>query len=376
MENERKACNRQYVERSRLIVIKIGSAVLTKAGQLNKRAITRLGKEVIALKNAGRDVVIVSSGAVASGLAAMGLQRMPRTIVDRQAAAAIGQQTLMNAWSTVFARAGIHVAQVLLTADDINSRGRYLNARHTLQTLLARSIVPVVNENDSVSYDEIRLGDNDHLSALVTTLISADLLIMLTDVEGLRSGGPHGELIRMVLATESAHGHIQAAKSETGIGGMKTKVDAAVLAGDAGVPTIIAGGRRNGVLSDIFAGRPVGTLFAPRVSKLDARRRWIASVARPEGTLIVDSGASEAIVRRNASLLPSGILAVDGRFSAGAVVKVCQDNGQLIARGLASYASDEVDRIRGHKCAEIALLLGYRYMEEVVHRDDLVVLRD
>jgi glutamate 5-kinase len=269
------------------------------------------------------------------------------------------------------------VAQVLLTADDLDHRTRYLNARHTLQTLLHHGVVPIVNENDSVSFDEIKMGDNDHLSALVTTLVSADLLIMLTVVEGLHRGGPHGEIIPRIAADTDAGAHVARAISATGVGGMSTKVAAALLVGESGVPTIIAAGTRKGVLRAIIGGQEVGTFFEPRPDvrrgRLDPRRRWLATATRARGSILVDDGARRALIERGASLLPSGIIAVEGRFESGAVVRICDAQGTAFARGLASYASDEIERVRGRKGAELPAILGYRYIDEIVHRNDLVI---
>ncbi len=365
--------HRKRLGDSNLVVVKIGSAVLTEAGRLNKKAITRLGSDIAALKRSGRQVVIVSSGAVASGLNVMGLQVMPKAIVDKQAAAAIGQQVLMNAWADSLKKYRFHVAQVLLTSADLDNRSRYLNARHTLQALINQGVVPIVNENDSVTFDEIKLGDNDHLSALVTTLVSADLLVMLTDVEGLREGGPHGPLLRTIEAGQCVNAHIRSAKSSTGTGGMKTKVDAARLVGDAGISAIIAPGGRKDVLQAIISGEQVGTLFEPNVRSLNTRRRWIATATRPKGVIRVDAGAVKAIVERNASLLPSGIVKVEGRFAAGDAIRIADRHGEAFARGLVSYNSEEVERIKGCRSAELPGILGYHYMNEIVHRDDLVV---
>lgn len=357
------------------MVVKIGSGVLAGGGRFNRRAVQRLGAELAGLRRTGREVILVSSGAVASGLKLLGLTEMPRAIVDKQAAAAVGQQLLMNAWAETLGKARIPVGQVLLTADDLDHRMRYLNARHTLRTLLNHGVLPIVNENDSVSFDEIRMGDNDHLSALVTTLMAAQLLVMLTTVEGLHDGGPGGAVIPFVRAGESVAGHVGKTKSATGVGGMRTKVEAAALVGDAGVPAIIAPGDRPNVLADIVAGRPVGTFFEPKKSTLEPRRRWIATATRTRGALVVDAGARRAIVERKASLLPAGIVAVEGRFPAGTVVRICDETGETFARGLVSYASDEIERVRGRRGSELPAILGYRYLDEIVHRNDLVVER-
>lgn len=357
-----------------LIVVKIGSGVLAREGRFSQATVRRLGADIAFLRRAGWHVIVVSSGAVALGLKPLGLAQMPRSIVDKQAAAAVGQQLLVGAWAEAMRKARITVAQVLLTAEDLDHRTRYLNARHTLQALLTQGVLPVINENDSVAFDEIKMGDNDHLSALVTTLVSARLLIMLTTVDGLQRM-PEGDVIRTVEAGESVDRHIETRRSATGVGGMKTKVEAARLVNDAGIPAIIAPGARSGVLRDLLAGAQIGTYFKPAASRLDTRRRWIATATRPRGVLVVDEGARRAIVSRNASLLPAGILAVEGRFDAGSVVRIRDEAGEVFARGLVSYTSDEIERVRGRKGAEMPAILGYRYLDEIVHRNDLVVER-
>jgi glutamate 5-kinase len=366
----------QSIGSAKLIVIKIGSGVLAGLDGLNRPAIRRLGSQIAAIRESGRQVVVVSSGAIASGLQPLGLARMPNTIVDKQAAAAVGQQVLMNAWADVFRKSQIVVGQVLLTSDDLDHRSRYLNARHTLMSLLQRGVIPIINENDSVSFEEIKMGDNDHLSALVTTLISANLLIMLTNVDGLRHGGAHGELIATVGATDQVDGHVSRSKSATGVGGMATKLQAARLVGRSGIGAIIANGTQANVLRNIVAGKQVGTYFEPQTSRLDVRRRWIATATRPRGKILVDDGAQAAITSRKASLLPSGITQVEGHFSAGSVVRICDQKGVPFARGLVSYTSDEARRVMGHNSKEIPEILGYRYLDEIIHRNDLVLDED
>lgn len=362
-----------YISAASRVVVKVGSGVLAADGRLDRAALNRIGKELAGLRRTGREVILVSSGAVASGLGVLGLSEMPRSIADKQAAAAVGQQLLMQAWAGALAKARIPVGQVLLTAEDLDHRSRYLNARHTLQRLLAHGVLPVINENDSVSYDEIKMGDNDHLSALVAILMAADLLIMLTNVEGLHRGGPQGELIPTVRGGASVAEFASAVKSKTGVGGMVTKVLAARVTGEAGIATIIASGRREGVLREIIAGKAVGTFFEPARRDLDLRRQWIATATRVRGVLVIDNGARKAILERGASLLPSGIVEVKGRFDAGSPVRIVDSEGQVIARGLVSYASDEIDRVKGKRSTELATILGFRYTDEIIHRNDMVV---
>jgi len=364
---------RRWIDPARLVVVKIGSGVLARSGRLDRGAIRRIAADLAELRRTGRRVIVVSSGAIASGLQPLGLSAMPKAIVDKQAAAAVGQQVLMNAWAEAFARERVTVAQVLLTADDLDHRTRYLNARHTLLNLLHHGVVPIVNENDSVSFDEIKMGDNDHLSALVTTLVSAELLIMLSVASGLHAGGPGGEVLPLVRAGADVTTHIADGTSASGVGGMATKVAAARLVGSAGVPAIIAPGNPKGVLRAIVAGQTVGTLFEPSPQRLDRRRRWLATATRARGALRVDDGARKALIERGASLLPAGVLAVEGRFESGAVVRICDSAGTPFARGLAAYSSEEIEKVRGRKGSELPGILGYRYLDEIVHRNDLVI---
>jgi glutamate 5-kinase len=370
---DRNTLQQRAMEAATVVVVKIGSGVVAPGGKLDPAAVSRLGADLAAVRRTGRQVIVVSSGAIASGFRLLGLRDMPKDIAEKQAAAAVGQQILMQAWAHALKKAQLTVAQVLLTADDLDHRTRYLNARHTFLRLLAHGVMPIVNENDSVSYAEIRMGDNDHLSALVTTLVSAHLLIMLSVADGLRRGGPSGELIDLVRPADAAGDNVSKDKSATGVGGMRTKLEAARLVNDAGIPAVIAAGTQPRVLSELLAGKAHGTWFEPKPSRLDPRRRWLATATRPRGVIVVDDGARRAIVERNASLLPSGIVGVEGHFPAGSVVRIADGAGLSFARGLASYASDEIMKVKGRKGADLPALLGYRYMDEIVHRNDLVV---
>lgn len=373
--SDRTTLQLSAVEAAALVVVKIGSGVIAPGGKLDPAAVSRLGADLAAVRRTGRQVIVVSSGAIACGFRLLGLTSMPKAIADKQAAAAVGQQVLMQAWAGALRKAQLTVAQVLLTADDLDHRTRYLNARHTFRRLLAHGVMPIVNENDSVSYAEIRMGDNDHLSALVTTLVSGNLLIMLSVADGLRRGGPHGQLVELVRPGDAVQDYVSADKSFTGVGGMRTKLDAAALVNDAGIPAVIAGGAKPRVVSELLAGKPHGTWFEPRPSRLDTRRRWLATATRPRGAILVDDGARRAIIERNASLLPSGVVGVEGHFPAGAVVRIVDAKGEAFARGLASYASDEIIRVKGRKGSELPAILGYRYLDEIVHRNDLVLER-
>jgi glutamate 5-kinase len=280
----------------------------------------------------------------------------------------------MSAWAEAFAPHRRPVAQVLLTAEDLGHRPRFLNARRTLLELLDRGAVPIINENDSVSYEEIKFGDNDRLSALVCGLVQADLLLMLSSVNGLYAAGQPGQVVPLVGDPLDADVHIRTDRSEVGTGGMITKVQAAAITTSAGVPAIISGGNVPNVIARVLAGEALGTLFAPAPKATAARKRWIGAAARVRGHITVDPGAREAITQRGASLLPSGVSAVHGRFESGAVVEVRGSDSQPLARGVAAYSSDEIERLRGKRSADIASILGYAYADEIVHRNDLVLL--
>lgn len=364
----------------RLVVVKIGSAVVAPGGSLSRGAVRRLAEEIEEVCRSGTRVVLVSSGAVACGLEGMGFGRVPARISDRQAAAAVGQPLLMHAWTEAFAGRGVHVAQVLLTADDIDFRERFVNAHRTLATLLDRGVVPVINENDSVAFEEIKLGDNDRLSALAAGLVGADLLVMLSAIDGLRAECGAGELIGEVADIDAARGHVSGEHSSTGVGGMATKLDAAETARRMGVTAVIARGDEPGVLARVLAGKPVGTRFPAPAGSLAAssrRKQWIAHSIRTRGVLTVDDGAARALRDRGASLLPKGVTAVEstepGGFGIGAAVEVRTADGATIARGLVGYRADEIERIIGKRSDEIESVLGYTYCDEVIHRDDLII---
>ena len=367
----------------RTLVVKVGSAVVAPGGVLSTDAVARLASDLAGARAAGVRTVLVSSGAVACGLSGLGLDRMPARLSDRQAAAAVGQPLLMRAWAEALEPLGVRTAQALLVADDIDFRARFVNAHRTLHTLLDRGVLPIINENDTVSFDEIRLGDNDRLSALAAGLVGADLLVMLSSADGVRTGGGRGEIIPEITDIAAARVHAGGAVSDVGTGGMITKLDAAQTAREMGTPVVIASGAEPGVLGRILNGEPVGTRFpAPAEGSLDTsgRKRWIAHSIRTRGTVTVDDGAARAIAQRGASLLPKGITAVEasdpGGFPIGAAVEVRTGAGERLARGLVSYGSGEIARIMGRRSDEIGSVLGYTYCDEVIHRDDLIVVND
>lgn len=385
----------------RRIVVKIGSAVLARDGVLEGRAVERLAADISAVLDADarRRIVIVSSGAVASGFRALGLDKPPRRIVGKQAAAAVGQPRLMRAWSEAFAKASParsprHAAQVLLTAEDIDHRTRFLNARRTLEALLDAGVVPVVNENDSVSFAEIKLGDNDHLSALVASLVGADLLVILSSVPGVldladrarQNGAAHHAVVSEIRSLAEGLRFVRTSKTDVGTGGMATKVKAACMAAGFGTDVVIADGSLPEIVGRIIAGEAIGTRFPGRTAaratpargvvlpRTGARKAWLGFSARPKGVLVVDDGARRALIERGASLLPSGIRRVEGEFAAGSLVELRDGAAEVFARGLACYSASELRAIAGKKASEIASILGYHYADEAVHRDDLAVL--
>jgi glutamate 5-kinase len=367
---------------ARRIVVKIGSGVLAShARGINTRRIGLLARECAALAADGYQLAIVSSGAIASGLAPLGLRERPKSIPLKQAAAAVGQSRLMWAYERAFGRHGRHVAQILLTADDLANRTRFLNARHTLLTLLDLGVIPIINENDTVAVDEIKFGDNDTLASLVIGLIDARVLAILSDVDGLYTRDPRlhpnatrlTEVARVTPEIERTAGGSSAAE---GTGGMASKVGAAKRVAAYGASTLILDGCRSGVLTRALGGEPVGTMFFPRPERLNSRQHWIAHAVRVSGTLWLDAGAVHAVVHGKKSLLPSGITNVSGEFHAGDAVACVDPHGHTVARGLVNYGSAEVARIQGVKTSEIAKRLGYKYYDEVIHRDNLVDLSD
>ncbi|MFN4073246.1 MAG: glutamate 5-kinase [Thermus sp.] len=354
------------------LVIKVGSAVLAGPGGLEGWVMGEIARQVLALRQEGREVVLVSSGAVAAGMAALGLPR-PQDMPTKQALAAIGQPLLMAAWREAFAPTP--VAQVLLTAEDLASRERYLNAKATLFALLRLGVVPVINENDTVAFQEIRFGDNDQLSARVAALVEAGLLLLLSDVDALYEDdpkrNPRARPIPEVERVEAVLAHAGEG-NPLGSGGMRSKLLAARIAGRVGIPTLLLPGRRPGVVLEALAGASLGTYFHAR-RRYRGQRAWLYGLLKPRGELVLDAGAVRALKERGASLLPAGIKGVRGRFGRGEAVRLLTEAGEEVGVGLANYAAEEVERIKGHKSAEIEALLGYRYTEEVVHRDHLVL---
>jgi glutamate 5-kinase len=364
----------------RRFVVKVGSSLVTKRGEgLDASAIAGWAAQIAELRQSGHEVILVSSGAIAEGMQRLGWSRRPRTMHELQAAAAVGQMGLVQVYESCFRGHGLRTAQVLLTHADLADRQRYLNARSTLLTLLSLGIIPVINENDTVVTDEIRFGDNDTLGALVTNLVEADVLVILTDQEGLYTGDPRRDpgatLVRKANAgdprlEEMAGG----AASELARGGMLTKVLAAKRAARSGAQTVIASGRESEVLRRVAAGEEIGTLIQAQTTPLAARKQWLADHVQVAGRLHLDAGAARALLTRGKSLLPVGVKAVDGEFERGAVVACIDPGGKEIARGLVNYGTHESRRIAGRASSEIEAILGYVDEPELIHVDNLVLL--
>ncbi|NOK05680.1 MULTISPECIES: glutamate 5-kinase [unclassified Myxococcus] len=373
------ATGRTALRSARRVVVKIGTNALTNVtGRFNRQHFDALGQDLLWAAQ-GRELVVVSSGAIALGVERLGLPSRPRDIPGKQACAAVGQSRLMQAYEEAFAARGKAVAQVLLTHEDVQERRRYLNVKHTLERLLSAGVVPVINENDTVSVDELKFGDNDTLAGLVAGVVDADALVLLSDVEGLYTGDPRrdagAELLATVMqVTPEVLALATGTSSGVGTGGMSTKVRAAARASDSGIHCVITSGAVPGRLRAVLEGADVGTHFEPAGSRRSARAAWIAHALRARGTLTVDAGAREAIVTGKRSLLPSGVRGVEGDFGRGDPVDLVDAEGSVFARGLAAYDANELRRIAGHRTADIEAVLGYRYLDEAVHRDDLAVL--
>ncbi|HYC57546.1 MAG TPA: glutamate 5-kinase [Candidatus Binatia bacterium] len=383
------------LSRARRVVVKLGSSVLTTTSGVRQDQVGRISAELAALVDQGMQVIVVTSGARAAGLARLGLRSMPKKIPEQQAAAAIGQIALMALYERYFSDFRKHVGQVLLTADDLRDRTRYLNAKRTFEHLLRHGIVPIVNENDSVATHELKFGDNDRLSALVAGLVDADLLVILSDVDGLYESDPRlgaAPLIEVVEDVDAmiASGIGGGAGSAVGTGGMSSKLGAARSAAHRGIATIVASGMEPGVLPRLFAAGQIpalrndssdsrastGTLFLPYDSPIRSRKHWIAYGLPLRGALVLDAGAARAVAHKGSSLLAAGIAEVQGNFASGDCVSCLATDGSELARGLVNYDATECGRIRGQASSRIAELLGYHAGDEVIHRDDLVLLSD
>lgn len=374
---------RRICQGARKVVVKIGTSLLaTQRCGINMRRLRKFAGQMAAMRQRAVQVVVVSSGAICAGMQRLGFKERPYSMPDKQAAAAVGQGLLMKAYDEAFGKHHIVVGQILLTQEDFSSRIRYSNAYHTIRILLKQGVIPVINENDSVAVDEIRFGDNDTLSAQVASLIEADLLVILSDVEGLYTEDPryvkNGSLIEEVHEiTASMERVSKKAGTKNSVGGMYTKIRAARIATQAGVATLIANGTTENILIGILNGERLGTLFVPASpggKRLGARKRWIAFTLKSKGSVIVDDGARQALLKGGKSLLPSGIIKVTGSFKYGDAVTLVDTSGKQLAKGLANYSAAEMDAIKGLRTTEIEKRLGSKEYDEAIHRDNMVIL--
>ncbi len=362
------------------IVVKIGSSLLTEGGRgLNKQAIAGWVAQMVELKQRNVDVLLVSSGSVAEGMSRLGLKKRPNTLHELQAAASVGQMGLVQIFEINFQKHGLHTAQVLLTHDDLSNRERYLNARSTLLTLLKFGVVPVINENDTVATDEIRFGDNDTLAALVANLVEADLLLILTDQQGLFNSDPginaDAELISVASVKSTLLDQVAGeSRGNLGRGGMYTKVRAARLAARSGAATVIASGARENVLLDIISGGEIGTFLRPDIEPLAARKQWLAGHLKVKGRLFLDPGAVKMLRQSGKSLLAVGVKSISGHFDRGELVACVDEAGSEVARGLVNFNSSEAAQIKGRPSSEFSEILGYSDESEMVHRDNMVLI--
>jgi glutamate 5-kinase len=371
---------KSILSRARRIVVKVGSQLLSSAAGIEEGRLEGLVRRIAELHDQGKEMIVVSSGAVAAGMMRLGRKERPKTIPEKQALAAVGQIQLMALYERSFSRFDKSVAQVLLTHEDLANRQRYINAKHTFQMLLESSIIPIVNENDTVAVEEMKFGDNDHLSALVATLLGADLLVILSDVEGVYDRDPrahkHARLIPLIEDIKRVRETIAGESlSIFGTGGIATKIDAAEKAAAAGIPTVITSGLRVEALTAVFNDAvEIGTLVLAEENRLTHRKHWIAYNLKPAGEIVVDHGAHEALVQKGRSLLPSGLREVRGTFGVGECVRCLDIQGLEFARGLVNYSAQELNQIKGLHTSKIEKVLGYKAYDEIIHRDDLVLL--
>jgi glutamate 5-kinase len=374
MNNDRKIC----FACAKRAVVKVGSGVLTKDDGLNLRAVRSISRQICRLIDGGLEIILVTSGAMASGMRKLGLNKRPDEIPKRQAVAAVGQAGLIMEYEKAFARYKKKVAQILLTSEDLNHRVRYLNARNTLHTLLSWQVVPIINENDTIMIEEIKVGDNDNLAAMIALLMDADILVNLTDIEGLFTkdprSNPDAKLIPLVTTIkkdiERFAGDIP---GTLGTGGMLSKIKAARKVTAAGVPMVISKGEHPDILIKLFSGKAHGTFFTPKKEKLKSRKCWIAFTLKPKGSIRIDDGAAAAILDRGKSLLPSGIIHVEGEFSVGAPVEFKRGDDDILGKGLVNYSASEIRQIMGLRTNMIKRRLGHKPYDEVIHRDNLVI---
>ena len=373
---------REALKKAKRIVVKVGTSTITYAnGKRNFSQIDRLARELSDLQNQGKEMILVSSGAVAVGVDRLGLPAKPNTIPGKQACAAVGQGVLMHTYEKLFADYGQIVAQVLITRTEAIDRHRYTNCRNTFMTLLQQGVIPIVNENDVVALDELKIGDNDNMSALVAGIVDADLVIILSDIDGLYTANPathpDATLVHTVLEiTPEVEASAGGVGSSRGTGGMATKIQAAKAATNSGIQLVIASGTEKNAIPRILQGEEIGTLFVSRENRLQFRKRWLAFGAKIQGSIVVDDGCAKAIRKAGGcSILPAGIYQVVGDFQSGSTVSVIDKEGHELARGLVHYTASELEKIKGCKSADIEGILGHKNFDEVIHRDDLVILQ-
>lgn len=372
--------HRELIAKAKRIVVKVGTRILVdKNARPNRRRIAAIAKQLSDLRKSGKEVVLVSSGAIATGLHTLGMKRRPKQLSDLQMAAAVGQTQLLDIYNTFFSKARCQISQVLLTHADLKHRGRHLNARNTMLKLLQHGIIPIVNENDVVSVDEIRVGDNDILSSLVAVLIDADALIILTTPDGLRrstSGRSTQRVSYLPSVTPQSLQLVTKAIDALSTGGMITKLKAAQMAAKVGAMVVIASGQKSDTIERIMRGDDVGTLIGNKAqdNKLDKRKQWITYFHRSQGALVVDKGAVDALQKRGKSLLPIGVKAVKGQFPVGAMIDIVNEKKQVIAHGLVEYSSLQIDKIKGRESSDIESILGFKDNDVVIHRNNLVML--
>ncbi|MGM9582371.1 MAG: glutamate 5-kinase [Phascolarctobacterium sp.] len=373
---------REALKKAKRIVVKVGTSTITYAnGKRNFSQIDRLARELSDLQNQGKEMILVSSGAVAVGVDRLGLPAKPSTIPGKQACAAVGQGVLMHTYEKLFADYGQIVAQVLITRTEAIDRHRYTNCRNTFMTLLQQGVIPIVNENDVVALDELKIGDNDNMSALVAGIVDADLVIILSDIDGLYTANPatHPEAT-LVHTVQEITPEVEASAggvgSSRGTGGMATKIQAAKAATNSGIQLVIASGTEKNAIPRILQGEEIGTLFVSRENRLQFRKRWLAFGAKIQGSIVVDDGCARAIRKAGGcSILPAGIYQVVGDFQTGSTVSVIDKEGHELARGLVHYTASELEKIKGCKSSDIEGILGHKNYDEVIHRDDLVILQ-
>ena len=374
-----KIGRKEIIGRARRVVIKIGSAVVaSRTKGVDGRRIRALADDFAFLREKGVEVIVVTSGAVAAGMGKLGLTERPKTIELKQAAAAVGQSTLIRMYEKNLARHGIHAGQMLLTGADLHDRRRFLNARNTLNKLIEFGVIPVINENDTVSVEELKFSDNDNLAAMVTNLAEADMLVILSDVEGLYDKDPANKDAKLIgevgEVTDEICRMAGGSCSAFGTGGMMSKLTAAKKAAATGAACFIVNGKKTGNIRKLFENGEIGTLILPGLDRLNSRKHWIAYSLRGKGKITVDDGAARAILTKGRSLLPSGIKAAEGNFEAGDAVEICREDGSIIARGLMHYSRNELEKIMGKKSSEIEGILGYKYCDEAIHRDNLAII--